>query len=1365
MRWVLASTVCVLLATAAAISAADGGAREAREARPDRPKERAAWNAGRHADVLGRVLAENRLKALAKACELAPQAGRSPLVPGLSSTRWQALGPLPAISGYEPLGAVSGRITALAVHPTNPNLLLVGAATGGIWRSTDGGVYFRPVSDDAPALATSSFAFSASNPSVVYAATGEIDSAYLECLPSRSFGTYLGAGLLRSVDTGETWTRIDLNLPANAVVSRVLVHPKDAQLVLAGVYIGQDPLNDQSLAGGLYRSTDGGVHFAKTFDHAVSDLVADPTNPDVVYAAFGLSVSGPCKRPSPASGVYRSGDFGQTLAPALVAGSGAGAPFADPTGQIKLTATGRGPTVLYASILDQNDEHKGGGIFVSSDGGATWAKRSVLGDMCGDQCDYDHFIAADPVDEGTLYFGAVDLYKSTDGAQSWVKLTDFYTLGGNVHPDQHAAAILAGAPRTIYLGNDGGLYRTTDGGGTFQNLNESLTLGQFNGLALGPVDGNFAIGGLQDNGNLRFNGRLTWTDRTGGDGGFNLVRADDATQILSANYYAFLNFSSDGGETFADVTSCSQLMKCTSGSPKEPMAFYPPAAAAPAAPGTVFLATNRVWANPTFGKDAARWAPLGAASLTAGVLTALEVVGDGSSVIWTGSRLGEVFFSTDGGATFAKRSGLPATEVTAIRAVSADGRSAYITFAGFTGAPARHVFRTLDGGQTFVNVTGDLPDVPVLALAVDPNDANVLFAGSDVGVFRSTNGGVNWTSFGDGLPNASVTDLKFHPKTGDLWAATYGRGVFRISAAGVGVAPAANFAFAPDLPAPGESVAFSDRSAGAPLTWSWDFGDGTAPSSERSPRHVYAQPGAYTVRQTVTNAAGSHAKTASLSVVAGVDAPVTLQVPVVLDVAGVPPAHFTSDLVAVNRSGARSRLSIVYLASPGTPGAGGPRLGFTVDAGRELRLPDVIQFLRSNGYAISQGAATGTLRLTFEDVSDPALVFAGSRTSTPNPNLSVGGSFGLFSSATSVSSATLATARIFGLREDAAFRSNLAVVDVPGNGGPVTLSILLVDGDSGFPSGAPQTITLASGEWRQLNGVLRAASLTNGWAEITKTGGGRFISYGVLNDGASSGGGTSDGSFLGSDAAPGLVPIVLRATSGGTVFTSELVLANPTSAAASVTVTYTPSLQLGGAGGGTGTRTLSIPAGQQLRVADAITWLRDTLGLSLLPGDANQGGTLLVAGAVAFARTSNPNPDRAVGGTFGLAYPAVPAAQRARTEAWVYGLVQNAGTRSNLAIADARAGSAAAVTYVIDVFDAVTGDGKTPRSTQTVTLSGGQWYQVSRVLAGAGITNGYVRVRPQSGTADFVVYGVLNDGANPGERTSDGSYVAMSSVQ
>jgi PKD repeat protein len=896
-------------------------------------------------------------------------------------------------------------------------------------------------------------------------------------------------------------------------------------------------------------------------------------------------------------------------------------------------------------------------------------------------------------------------------------------------------------------------------------------MGQFNGVALHPTSSSFAMGGTQDNGNQRFTGSLTWTDRTGSDGGFNLIGRNDPSRILAANYYAYMNYSSDAGDSFRDVTS-SRLMSRTTGRPLDPMAFYPPAVASPSAPATVLFGTNRVWRSTSLGQTGESWEPLSVAAVTAsGRFTALDTVGDGSGPVWAGTNTGEVYFSVDGGASFASRtaglSGFSHALVSRIKIVSADGKTAYVALAGFSGLPSRHVFRTTDGGLTFTNVSSNLPDVPVVSFAVDPSDPTDLFAGTDVGVFRSVDGGASWTTFNEGLPNVTIADLAFHETTGDLVAATYGRGLFRISAAGatVTVPPSAYFAMAPEVPTPNESVAFTDFSGGSPLTWQWDFGDGRH-STDPNPRHSYSQGGTYYVSLTVTNLSGSSARTLPITVAPGSSSPVSLQVPIVLDVFGVRSSHFTSDLVAVNRGGVPTRLSILYSPAPGTPGAGGPILGETLGAGRELRIPDVIEYLRRNGHTIpaSGPLIAGTLRLTFEDVEDPALVYAGSRLSTPNPTTSVGGSFGLFASAGTVNEASTTSATVIGLRADSATRSNLAVEDVPGGSGPAILSILLFNGDTGLVVGDAVSHSLRPGEWKQFNAVL-PSGVRNGYAIVTRAGGGsnRFAVYGVMNDGASSGGGgTSDGSYLGSDASPGLVPVVLRASSGTLVFTSDLVLYNPGASEVGAVLTYVPSQQLGP--GQPGSAIVAVGPGRQIVIPDVIPYLRDTLRMPLAAGDVNQGGTLTVTGASAYSRISNANPDTSVGGRFGLSFPAVPASRRARTEAWVYGLRQDSGTRSNLAIADARVGDSRTVRYVVDLYDPTAGI-SAPRATATVDLAGGQWYQLGRVLDLAGIVTGYARVRPQADASDFVVYGILNDGENPGDRTSDGSYVPMSGIK
>jgi pseudomonalisin len=534
-------------------------------------------------------------------------------------------------------------------------------------------------------------------------------------------------------------------------------------------------------------------------------------------------------------------------------------------------------------------------------------------------------------------------------------------------------------------------------------------------------------------------------------------------------------------------------------------------------------------------------------------------------------------------------------------------------------------------------------------------------------------------------------------------------------------------------------------------------------------RAAGAAAGTYRLDLTATSGSVVRRMALFLTVGSGAATPPTgavVQAPVVLDVFGAASSHYTSDFVAVNRSGSDATLVLVYVPAAGTPGAGGPAVARALPAGRQLYVPDVIAFLAANGWALpSDGSGKlGTLFGTFVGVTDAATVFAGSRTSTPNLSASVGGAFGTFASAVPSGSATGSSdAWIYGLRENASFRSNLAVVHAPGTtssttSGPVSLGIQLFDGDSGAPVGGPLTRVLQPGEFFQYNQILKntPTGVTNGYARLTRTSGtDRFIAYGVVNDGGSAGGGTSDGSFLAANATEGLVPILLDLP-GPPHFTSDLTLTNPSSSAVTVTLTYTASTQFSGAG--SGTRTTTLAARQQLVQANALSYLR-TLGFQI-PETGNQGGTLLVSGAVAQVRTSNPNPDTTVGGSYGLSYPAVSSSARAKGEAWVYGLRQDADVRSNLAIADARAGDAAGVEYVIDIFDADT-SAPAPVQTLRATLAGGQWLQFNTVLAGAGITHGYVRVRPSAGTSDFVVYGVVNDGPTAGSRTSDGSYVPM----
>jgi hypothetical protein len=495
------------------------------------------------------------------------------------------------------------------------------------------------------------------------------------------------------------------------------------------------------------------------------------------------------------------------------------------------------------------------------------------------------------------------------------------------------------------------------------------------------------------------------------------------------------------------------------------------------------------------------------------------------------------------------------------------------------------------------------------------------------------------------------------------------------------------------------------------------------------------------------------------------------EVPVVLDVFGAGSSHYTSDLTIGNGGASPASVVFSYSPAPGTPGGNGPVVVGSVPSGRELRIPDVIAYLRQNGYAfpVDGTPIVGTLQIRFAESWDPERTAISSRVSTPNPNATVGGTFGLsfpadLATSTSLKRGVGDTLTIFALREDPDFRSNLAIADAPDGSGPSILSIQLYDGDTGQPAGAPVSYALGAAEWKQFNSILSQRGVRNGYAIVTKTGGGTnaFLAYGVVNDGGSGGRGTSDGSFITADASSGLVPIVLRVKAGPVTYTSELILVNPTSGPVDAALTYTPSAQLA-PGQAVSTR-IPVGAGRQMRIPDVVTYLGDSLGLPI-PASFSQGGTLQVSGVSGLVRTSNPNPDASVGGTFGLGYAACPASARAATEAWVFGLRQDSKSRSNVAIADARVGDPVTVNYVVEIYDSAAGGGSPVQVVGPLPLAGGQWLQLNGVLAGAGLSSGYVHVRPDTGSSDFVIYGVINDGADPGLGTSDGSYVAMSGAR
>jgi hypothetical protein len=491
---------------------------------------------------------------------------------------------------------------------------------------------------------------------------------------------------------------------------------------------------------------------------------------------------------------------------------------------------------------------------------------------------------------------------------------------------------------------------------------------------------------------------------------------------------------------------------------------------------------------------------------------------------------------------------------------------------------------------------------------------------------------------------------------------------------------------------------------------------------------------------------------------ADADGPLSvLTVPVVVDAGGVNGEHFVSELTLGNRGTTDSSLSVTFTAASALGSTGSGTFTIAVPAGRQLVFADAIQWLRDNGLAVPSGLQGGTLRLAYSGLSSGDAGFASARTLAVLPE----GRAGLAYPALSTND-ILARAALYGLREDASFRSNLALLNAgdPATGTSLTLRVTIFSGAAGDGrSVVLPDVMLAPGQWTQLNRVLVSAGYSSGWATVQLfsdvsrggtplSGGGPFYTYGVVNDNV-----TGDGAFI----AP--VPAGRRVSA-------------VTIPAAVHTGLYTTELCLTNAGGSpirlsfqgiSSDKDAVLQPGEQRFIPDVASYL----GLQVLAAPlwiSSNGGA---AAFHASARTFSSAP---VGGTFGVAYPAITPSEAALSEAWVYGLKQDGLNRSNLALTVVNPPAAfpsdnpPPSPMSVDVFD---GDSGLFKGTTIVPLQlRGDWQQVNSALSAFGIRNGYVRVRAPAGNYQpFLVYGVVNDGAVPGQGTGDGSYLGMSSVK
>ncbi len=757
---------------------------------------------------------------------------------------WTRLGPAPVRNGqtFGKHVPVSGRVTAIALHPsyngTTNQTVYIGTAHGGVWRSMDNGTTWTNLTEDQPSQVIGALAIDPTNPNVIYAGTGESKVASYT-------GSYYGAGLLKSADGGATWTVIaGPAAPAGphhpvflyAGFSRIAIDPVTPSTIFAATTYGKtlQATHSESLAPlgprGIWRSSDGGrswvnVNVSGTADpHSATDVLIDPTDHNRIFAVLFRN------------GVYRSTAGG---APGTWTELAGGLPNAAYWDRGILAAgpplsPGAAPT-LYAAFSASNQTLLG--IYRSTDGGGSWttlARPQLLG-----QASYNLALAVDPIDANLVYYGTQpnaeqtggSLWRSTNGGQSWTDISRGDGTGG-LHGDTQVIVVSPANRNIVFTGDDGGIFRSDNATGAsvgWTSLNHTLDITQFIAVAVHPTNPNILIGGTHDNGTNLFTGNPMWERVAGGDGGFTLIDQSNP-QVMYHTFYnlTFHNLtgrsgiigyeiSTDGGRTWDRSPLCIGCA-VTPGkiNPYDRVEFYAPMALNPAFAGpngnVIYFGTHRLYRSANRG---ATWTGVGpsadgfGADLTKGpdkspnqfeyalsAITAHPVldqsVNPPGEIVWAGTTDGNVQITTDAGAlgnatwTNVTKAPLPNRVVSGIAIDPNNRQRAIVAFSGFgerTPETPGHVFLTDNLGGSWTDISGNLPDLPVNSVVIDPHRPNTCYIGTDLGVFRTTDGGATWERLGEGMPKIAVFMLQYHAATRTLVAATHGRGVFRLSLA------------------------------------------------------------------------------------------------------------------------------------------------------------------------------------------------------------------------------------------------------------------------------------------------------------------------------------------------------------------------------------------------------------------------------------------------------------------------------------------------------------------------------------------------------------------------------------------------------
>jgi photosystem II stability/assembly factor-like uncharacterized protein len=686
----------------------------------------------------------------------------------LSSDDWEFAGPLVA-----PIkkNVGLGRLNCVAFHPTDKQIFWVGSPSGGLWKTTDGGVTWSTNTDDLPVLGVSDIAIDPTNPNIMYIATGDGDNA-----GGGFFGDTKSIGVLKSTNGGSTWRGTGLSSTVNELklIRRLLIHPNNPQQLLAAA------------SDGIWMTSNGGKTWEKKQSGRFIDLESHPTDPSIIYAStYAIPYLA-----DTVSNIYRSTDTGSSWTSVATLHG---------VRRIDMAVSKHSPNVVQALCADLN----GGlsGIWTSTDNGTSFTETFVGTESTnllntsynasgiGGQGWYDLALAINPFNVNEMWVGGINTWKSNDGAKTWNLKTmwvEDLSLNPNnvpnVHADKHFYMYHPLDSGVLFECNDGGLYKTTNSGENWIDLSSGLGISQIYRIGVAQTT-ELVIAGLQDNGNKAREGD-EWSELPfGGDGMNCIVDYSDDRYF----YWSTQNgdiYSADLTKSPVEINAISYNIPDGQQENTSPAgAWITPYVIHPTNPKVLYAGYKRIFKTTDRGDSWTAISPV----LTSDVLQYIATSATDENTLYAATP-DSLFSTTDGGQNWESKSiGIPSANISNIAVDPLNSKRLYITISGYL--EGKKVFVSADGGDNWYNYSGSLPNVPVNCIVYQQGSNEGLYIGTDIGVFYTDASMTDWIPYQNGLPNVIVNDLEISYRDNTLWAGTYGRGLWAtdLNMAAVGI--------------------------------------------------------------------------------------------------------------------------------------------------------------------------------------------------------------------------------------------------------------------------------------------------------------------------------------------------------------------------------------------------------------------------------------------------------------------------------------------------------------------------------------------------------------------------------------------------